>query len=155
MIIPRFIDLIITSPPFVVKLRWIHLPYLLSLFFSNRRKRKERKEEGCPVGFQTGALIQSVCRFDASVLDQVLALTLLNLEKTSKDVFSSLASGKQRIPLPASVRSGRSPSRSDAKRKRSALDRASGRGITNLSIWSGRIEARASFRVQWMCPLLS
>ena len=81
-----------------------------------------------------------------------LELIFLNLEKTSKDVFSSLASGKQRIPIPASVRSGRSPSRSDAKRKRSALDRPSGRGITNLSICE-RSELREKNSLKEVCFL--
>ncbi len=57
-----------------------------------------------------------------------------HLEKTLRTSFSSLASGKPTIPTQAAVRSGRRPSRSDAKRKRSALDSHSERGITENTI---------------------
>jgi hypothetical protein len=58
--------------------------------------------------------------------------------------FSPLASGKPTIPTLAAVRSGRRPSRSDAKRKRSALDSHSERGITEIRICE-RSELRLFF----------
>lgn len=54
---------------------------------------------------------------------------------------SPIASGRQKISILASVRNGRSPSRSDAKRKRSTLDRTSERGITDFwNLWAERTQ---------------
>lgn len=53
--------------------------------------------------------------FSASTPDQVSRKNPFDLEKTLRTSFSSLASGKPTIPTLAAVRSGRRPSRSDAK----------------------------------------
>lgn len=88
------------------------------------------------VDFQTSALTRCLRQrlFGASTADQVCRKNLFALEKTLRTSFSSLASGKPTIPILAAVRSGRRPSRSDAKRKRSALDSHSEREITEIRI---------------------
>lgn len=72
--------------------------------------------------------------FGASTSDPVCRKTRFDLDKTLRTSFSSLASGKPKITTLAAVRSGRRPSRSDAKRKRSALDSHSEREITKIRI---------------------